>query len=206
LLSGVDLTITDLSDKSKSKLTEVSNGKYFTDLKCDNKFEILGNIDGYFAQSKQIETVCKTKNDTVFVELVFEPVVIYKPIAIRIIYYDFAKWNIRADARPELDKIVKILKDNPEITIELGSHTDSRGTHAYNEVLSQRRAESAVNYIITQGIDKSRISAKGYGERVLLNECADEVFCSETKHQFNRRTEFKVTGYSKQQPEILSDL
>ncbi|MTK52654.1 OmpA family protein [Paludibacter sp.] len=107
------------------------------------------------------------------------------------IHYDFDKWNIRADARPILDSLVAILKTYP-IKVELGSHTDSRGTFAYNDALSQRRAESAVAYIVSKGIDPSRITAKGYGEHQLLNKCADGVPCSEAEHQANRRTEVKV--------------
>jgi outer membrane protein OmpA-like peptidoglycan-associated protein len=117
------------------------------------------------------------------------------------IHYDFDKWNIRADARPILDSLVDILKAYP-IKVELGSHTDSRGSFAYNDRLSQRRAESAVAYIVSKGIDPSRITAKGYGEHQLLNKCADGVPCSEEAHQANRRTEVKVLiGQSSDQPE-----
>lgn len=109
------------------------------------------------------------------------------------IYYDVAKWYIRTDAKQELDKLVKIMKES-NISVELGSHTDSRGSAVYNEALSQKRAEEAVNYIIQNGIDKSRITAKGYGERKLVNKCADGVNCTPEEHQANRRTEFKITS------------
>ena len=91
-----------------------------------------------------------------------------------------------------MDKLVKILKDNPTIWIELSSHTDSRGNDEYNQQLSQRRANSAVQYIIDCGIDKNRISAMGYGETQLLNGCSNGVKCSAADHQLNRRTEFKI--------------
>ncbi len=109
------------------------------------------------------------------------------------IYYDFDKSDIRPDAEPPLDNLVRIMKDNP-ITVELASHTDCRGSFKYNDGLSQRRAEAAVNYIVNQGIDAQRIKAKGYGEYQLANRCADGVECSEAEHQANRRTEFKVTS------------
>jgi outer membrane protein OmpA-like peptidoglycan-associated protein len=109
------------------------------------------------------------------------------------IYYDLDKSNIRPDAAAELDKIVQVLKDNPAISIELGSHTDARASAGYNLKLSQRRAESAVKYIIEHGIEASRIKAKGYGETQLINGCSDGVDCSEEAHQENRRTEFKIT-------------
>ncbi len=109
------------------------------------------------------------------------------------IYYDLDKSNIRPDAAAELDKIVQVLKDNPDISIELGSHTDARASASYNLKLSQRRAESAVKYIIEHGIEALRIKAKGYGETQLINGCSDGVDCSEEAHQENRRTEFKIT-------------
>jgi outer membrane protein OmpA-like peptidoglycan-associated protein len=112
------------------------------------------------------------------------------------IYYDLAKWNIRPDAAKELDKLVVILKKYPKMTIELGSHTDCRATEKYNMDLSQKRAKSAVDYIIKNGIESSRMKAKGYGESVLVNKCECEgtrlVPCTEQEHQQNRRTEFKV--------------
>lgn len=121
-----------------------------------------------------------------------DPVLLNKEIRLENIYYDFDKWNIRPDAALELDKLVQILKENPTIWIVLGSHTDSRGDDAYNQRLSQNRANSAVEYIINRGIDKNRITAKGYGETRLLNRCSNGVKCSIAEHQLNRRTEFTI--------------
>lgn len=118
-----------------------------------------------------------------------------KAIELEKIYYDLNKADIRPDAAVELDKLVKILKENPDIKIELSSHTDSRGSDPYNKRLSQRRAESATQYIIDQGIASNRITAKGYGEEAIINRCANGVDCSKDEHQRNRRTEFKVTEY-----------
>ncbi|MFA5971237.1 MAG: OmpA family protein [Lentimicrobiaceae bacterium] len=115
---------------------------------------------------------------------------------IETIYYDFNKWFIRPDAEKELDKLVQVMKEHP-VTVEVGSHTDSQGSKAYNNDLSQKRAESAVRYILLQGIDASRITAKGYGESQLTNNCTDGVPCSASEHQANRRTEFKITGFTK---------
>ena len=112
------------------------------------------------------------------------------------IYFDFNKDNIRPDAALELDKIVTILKKHPEIYIELGSHTDCRGSEEFNEDLSYRRAESSRNYIIERGIEEKRIYGKGYGESKLVNHCKcdlkDENKYPETLHQKNRRTEFVI--------------
>jgi len=127
--------------------------------------------------------------------LLLDKLVINKAFRVENIYYDFDKSNIREDAKPELDKLVRIMKENM-INVELGSHTDCRGSFEYNDKLSQSRAESAVNYIISTGIDKSRIAAKGYGERQLTNACVDGVKCTPEEHQANRRTEFKVIGFN----------
>lgn len=108
------------------------------------------------------------------------------------IRYDFDKYYIRADARPTLDSVVNIMNKYP-IDVELGSHTDCRGSFAYNAILAENRAKAAVAYIVKKGIDSKRITAKGYGEYQLLNKCADGVPCSEAAHQINRRTEIKVT-------------
>jgi len=125
--------------------------------------------------------------------------------SIETIYYDFNKWFIRPDAAKELDKLVQVLKENP-VMVELGSHTDSRGSREYNLDLSQKRAESAVRYIVMQGIDASRIAAKGYGESQPINHCTDGVLCSAREHQANRRTEFKVTGFSKPEANSVYDM
>ncbi|MEI8114070.1 MAG: OmpA family protein [Bacteroidia bacterium] len=109
------------------------------------------------------------------------------------IYYDLDKWNIRDDAKPSLDKLVGLLNHYP-ISVEIGSHTDSRASAKYNIELSQKRADAAVKYLIANGIDAGRLTYKGYGESMLINKCADGVPCSEAEHQANRRTEFKITG------------
>lgn len=108
------------------------------------------------------------------------------------IYFDSGKAEIREDAQIELNKIVKALEDNPTIVIEIGSHTDSRSATKANLTLSDKRAKATVDYIISKGIDKSRLSGKGYGESKLVNKCKDGVKCSEDEHQQNRRTEFRI--------------
>lgn len=120
-------------------------------------------------------------------------------IALNPIYFDFGKANIRPDAAIELDKIVKIMKDNPNIKIELGSHTDSKSSSIFNRKLSDKRAKSSSNYIISQGINKIRITSRGYGESKL--KITDiEITKAETEaqkealHQLNRRTEFIVVA------------
>ncbi len=113
-------------------------------------------------------------------------------IKIENIYYDYNKYNIRPDAAIELDMVIAVLNKYPGMTIELRSHTDARGKDEYNAKLSDNRAKSAVQYIISKGINKSRLVAKGYGEAELLNHCKNGVECDDKTHEQNRRTEFKI--------------
>ena len=118
-----------------------------------------------------------------------------KAIQINPIYFDYDKANIRPDAAIELDKIVRVMKENPTMVIEVASHTDSRGNNQYNSDLSQRRAKSSREYIVSRGVSEERIFGQGYGESQLTNECEDGVDCSEDKHQLNRRTEFRIVKF-----------
>jgi outer membrane protein OmpA-like peptidoglycan-associated protein len=131
----------------------------------------------------------KAVTDTTFqTEISLEKLFVGKTFRLENIYYDLDKFDIRTDAAFELDKLVQILKDNPFIKVELGSHTDTRGSDLYNNRLSQRRAESVISYLAIKGISKERLTAKGYGETELIVQEAK----NEEDHQINRRTEFKV--------------
>lgn len=127
--------------------------------------------------------------DSIFDIFFLNKIVINRSIIVNNIYYDFNKSDIRPEAAVQLDKIVDLMKSNPSISIELSSHTDARGSDAFNNKLSQRRADAATKYIISKGIAANRIIAKGYGKTKLLNKC---VKCTDEEHQMNRRTEFKV--------------
>ena len=121
---------------------------------------------------------------------------IAKAMNLRPIYFDFREAKIRSDAMGELDLVAEVMRVDPAMRIDLRSHTDSRASQEYNQALSQRRAESTRQYLIEQGIEATRITAHGFGERELVNECADGTECSEEEHQLNRRTEFIVTNCS----------
>nr|WP_305882498.1 OmpA family protein [Emticicia sp. 21SJ11W-3] len=164
----------------------------------DNDYVILGSKKNYLAKREDFSMYGRTipqslltkaiTDTTFFASLNLEEITLDKTFRVENIYYDLDKWDIRPDAALELNKLVQILVDNPTIKIELGSHTDARATEIYNLRLSQRRAESAVNYIVSKGIDRARITAKGYGESELLIRNAK----TEDEHQTNRRTEFKI--------------
>jgi peptidoglycan-associated lipoprotein len=179
-----------------------------TKLEEGKSYSILLEKKGYLAKRENftmigkaipLEKLTKAESDTTFYinAILDKPttgIEISKQFNIAPIYYDLNQSFIRIDASVELDKIVQVLFDNPTIKLELGSHTDSRGTIESNNSLSQRRADAAVKYIISKGIAPDRIVARGYGESQLINTCADNVPCSEEEHQMNRRTEFKVIG------------
>ena len=197
--------INQKTNQEALRTTDV-NGKTFYELEVETDYKIIASkdlgassLEQYFNNSTTFNTRgTKTPaNFDITIELRKEK----QDIGIRIpdIYYDLDKYNIRPDAAKELDKIVKILKDNPTMEIELSSHTDCRSGARYNMWLSAKRAEAAVNYIIRQGIIPYRMVAAGYGETRLLNDCACEPDnnspCSEEEHQMNRRTEFKILRF-----------
>ena len=167
----------------------------------EEEYNLIGEKTDYFTSRKKFSTLNRSvdkselkdfiTNVTFNTEVVMERIVIEKPIVLENIYYDLDKASIREDAALVLDSLVTIMNDNPEIYVELGSHTDVRADDAYNMDLSYRRARAAVQYMINNGIDAGRITAKGYGESVLVIENA----VTEEEHQKNRRTEFKVLRY-----------
>jgi peptidoglycan-associated lipoprotein len=189
-------------DTNKSIDGNFSNpkGEVRFKLEVDKDFSIIASKNGYFTQSINYTTKGKTPapeslvqditNVTLDTTIILEQLVLEKAIVLENIYYDLDKADIRPDAAIELNKLVKILKDNPNISIELSSHTDDRASDAYNLDLSQRRAESAVEYLVSQGIERERMVARGYGKQQLIIPNAT----TEEEHQRNRRTEFKVIG------------
>ena len=127
-------------------------------------------------------------------DLLLEKPGVIRTYKIENIYYDFDRYFIRPDAEPALNKLIRIMKEVPA-TVELGSHADCRGSDTYNMILTERRAASAVQYIVQRGIDGSRITSHWYGKSRLTNNCncAEGVHCTESQHQANRRTEFTIS-------------
>ena len=119
-------------------------------------------------------------------------------IRLEMVLYNFDKFSLRPEGEVELNKIVKYMTEHPELKVELSSHTDSRGTTKYNDKLSNSRSTSCVNYIISKGIPSKMITAKGYGETMLVNKCKEGVWCSIEEHQANRRTELKLISPTNQ--------
>lgn len=116
-----------------------------------------------------------------------------KCFGIKMIYFDLDKYNIRHEAALDLEKILDVLTQNPTMKLDIRSHTDSRASFKYNEVLSENRAKSTINWLVKNGVDPSRLTGKGYGETQLVNQCTDDVKCTEEEHQLNRRSEFIIS-------------
>ena len=155
---------------------------------------------GYPDKTKILQE-CKMNNQGIVSDTIWMDILVNQKIALKNIYYDFDKADLRPESKATLDTLYKILIENPTIIIELSSHTDSRGAEDYNLNLSQRRAESCVNYLINEkAIPKERISAKGYGKSKPIEDCSKYPDCPQTQngdcpcHQLNRRTEFKIIG------------
>ena len=111
------------------------------------------------------------------------------------IHFDYSLWYLRRESRERLQTVIEVMKENPGIIIEIGTHTDIRGNSTYNKDLSQKRADSARDYLVKNGIASARIVSKGYGESKPIVVCATESACSEEDHEWNRRCEFVVIGW-----------
>ncbi|MBK8614812.1 MAG: OmpA family protein [Flavobacteriales bacterium] len=191
-LPNVEATLTDLETMEDTTILTGPDGAFKFKLDPGTNYDLRVTGPGLIAQSRTFSTSGAVKNTTYHQDFQMSSVYVGENIAINNIYYDYDKYDIRPDAALELDHLIKLFSDNPHITFELGSHTDARGGDMYNLVLSDARANSAVNYLIKHGVNPDRIVAKGYGETVLVNGCANGVKCTEEDHQANRRTEFKV--------------
>jgi len=182
---------------SKKQTFKIKDAGFFRmELAENTDYVFNATLEGYLANSAKFSTKGIAKDpsnpvQTFEIEIVLDQIFRNREIVLENIYYDYDKWDIRPDAEPTLNRLAEVLRQNPEIRIQLGSHTDCRGNDAYNQNLSQRRAQSAVNYLISKGIDGSRLSAKGYGESQPAALCACSS-CTEAEHQTNRRTTFKV--------------
>lgn len=183
-------------NKNKESVTVGEDGMFRLELEENTDYDFLASQPGYLSNEAAFSTVGIGRDpanpvQTFEIEIVLAKIFLDKEITLENIYYDFDKWDIREDARPTLDELARNLELNPGIRIQLGSHTDCRGTTRYNEDLSQKRAQSAVDYLITRGIDPARLAALGYGESQPAVDCLCSR-CTEDEHQANRRTTFKI--------------
>ena len=161
---------------------------------CDSTFVVVGMNKGYLNDEKPVSTLNDIDHEPLVTDLYLKDQFVSNKVNIKTIYFDFDKYNIRPDAAKELDKVVQVMKEYPELKIHASSHTDSRGKDSYNMKLSERRAKATVDYIVSKGIDISRMTYQGYGETQLVNHCSNGVKCSEEEHQANRRTDFTIAN------------
>ncbi|MFN4233941.1 MAG: OmpA family protein [Bacteroidia bacterium] len=185
------------SDGSFDSTFTNNKGVYtFKDLKTDVKYEVSAHKEGYFGDSKNFNTDGIKKNTVISKKTGYDLdfgllKITKKEITIPNIYYDFDKYELKEESKKELDKLVNILQETPQVEIVINSHTDEQGTDEYNLKLSEKRSQSVVNYLIQKGIDAKRLQAKGYGESQPLIKNAK----TEEEHAKNRRTTFQVTNY-----------
>ncbi|MEM9829377.1 MAG: OmpA family protein [Bacteroidota bacterium] len=198
IVDGVKVKLKFPQGSDIANETTGNEGEFDFKVEGGTNYELIAEKEGFFTERVDFSTIGKTIpqedlvamiTDTTFrTKIVLNKLVLDKPIVMENIYYEFDESFITDAAAVELDKLVNILEDNPQIVIELSSHTDSQGDNDYNEALSQRRAESAVQYLVESGINPNRITARGYGESQLIIKNA----INDDQHEINRRTEFKV--------------
>ncbi|WP_396600966.1 OmpA family protein [Algibacter sp. R77976] len=218
-IPGAKITLFDDKGNQVVFMETDENGYYQINIDRNNDYKIVANQDKYIEDYREFTSKnIQTELTTITGNLLLNPVQDVVKLAdlngnnentlngndndsssianaqLKTIYFDFGKYNILKEYALELDKIVKLMTvDYPDMVIKIEAHTDSRGTFEYNDNLSTNRAKSTYNYLISQGVNPSNITEyKGYGERRLINDCADGVSCKDEKHQLNRRTQFIV--------------
>ncbi|MEZ4856154.1 MAG: OmpA family protein [Gelidibacter sp.] len=192
ILAGVEVKLINKAGKIIETITTANDGAFAFDADCNKTYTVVGSKKDYKDDLKEIVTEFdngKVNN----ADLNLTPLINDNQIVINPIFFDFDKWNIRTDAQYELENIVDVMREHPNMVIKIESHTDSRGSDSYNMKLSDRRAKSTRDYIISRGIAPERIaSAIGYGETQLLNKCSNGVKCTPEEHQLNRRSYFYI--------------
>lgn len=205
VVQGVDVQLIDMTGGKMGNTESKNSGKTNVTsfpLSLEKSYSLILTKEGYYPDTiRDINTVALTKSEVFNKKVNLRPkepeYEIYsteESIRLNNIYYDYDDDKILKDAEGDLSLIYDLMKQYPDMVIELGSHTDARGDDDYNLKLSQRRANSAKNWLLAKGIVASRINAVGYGETKILNKCTNGVECTDDEHRFNRRTEFKIVS------------
>ena len=188
----------EFNNVSVIELENYANNGYLKDFDMDNDYPI----------AKPLFVKCKNSSNSIFTEIdattkselkEFKRNTNLLMINTKPIYFDLDKYFIRKDAVVELEKVLLILRKYDKLKLEIRSHTDSRANDKYNKNLSDKRAKSVVNWLVNQGINKSRLVDKGFGETQLINKCSNGVVCTEEEHKINRRVEFVIVN-----PEVIN--
>nr|WP_298998574.1 OmpA family protein [uncultured Allomuricauda sp.] len=198
-LDGSTVSLIDTENKVVEQQMAESDGSYSFqgNMDCNKQYIIRASNDAKEYEPNEKLVIVPLDSNSVKVDIALTPPdCAVHDLGCRLdlqpMYFDFDKHNIRLDAEVELAKILSAMKEYPQLIIHIESHTDSRGNDKYNELLSERRAKSTMEWLIGKGIDGSRLSSKGYGESQLQNECSNGVKCSEKEHQLNRRSMFII--------------
>lgn len=197
VLAGATVMVIDEENKEISSTITDSKGNYILQLDCSKGNFVRASRDGYVPAEEYLN---KSDGKPRIIDFYLERDVVTggfgddlaKLLQLSTIYFDLNKYNIRPDAEIEIQKVIVAMEKYPSLKIKVNSHTDSRGVDAYNLWLSQKRAESTVNYMISKGISSNRLQGEGFGESRLVNECSNGVPCSSEEHQLNRRSEFII--------------
>jgi outer membrane protein OmpA-like peptidoglycan-associated protein/tetratricopeptide (TPR) repeat protein len=190
ILVGSSVNVTDSEGNIFGTKLTSDKGKVEYIIECNTQLYLTASMDEYESSSANID---ETSEEEAFVEILLDPIdeiILANKVALNPIYFDYDKSNITAKAAFELDKLVQLMKKYESIIIRAESHTDSRGSAKYNQGLSERRALTTAQYVISQGIDSSRINGAGMGEAMPVNDCGTK--CTEEEHQMNRRSEFII--------------
>lgn len=189
-LPNANVVITDEFGNTVKDVKTNSNGEIKLKIEPLTQYTITVNKEGYDPKT----TVLNTSNDNALVTEILnlkqkKAEIIDDAIVLENIFFEFNKASIKEESQLSLNKVATVLNENTEMTISINAHTDNKGSDKYNLTLSGKRAKSAYSYLISKGINKNRISYKGYGESQPLHKCTD---CSEIEDQQNRRIEFKI--------------
>ncbi len=195
LLPGTEISFLADDNELINSIIVGADARYTFNADCDTSYSIRGTKKDYNPNEKRIKTPLETGK--IEVPIALTPIDCPSNdlgcrLTLQPIYFDFDRFNIREDAEKELAKILIAMDKYEELIIHIESHTDSRGDDLYNEILSEKRAQSTLNWLVDHGIDRSRLSAKGYGEKQHINECSNGVKCTEEEHQLNRRSMFLI--------------
>ena len=196
LLPGASVSLLDGDNTLVDTIIAGTDAHYSFSADCDTQYSVRGTKSQYAPKEELVKTPSKSGNIEVPLRLKLidpcPPNDLGCRLTLQPIYFDFDRFNIRPDAEIELAKILAAMREYPQLIIHIESHTDSRGEDVYNEILSEKRAQSTLNWLVDQGVDRERLSAKGYGETQHINECSNGVKCTEEEHQLNRRSMFII--------------
>lgn len=196
VLSGATVELYNLEGSLLESLSTYTDGSYKFKVSCAKEYKIVASNNNYVTDVTRIEILEENYHSALHTNLNLSKIEEEKVVieSLQPIFYDFDDSSIKKSAAAEMDKIAKIMKDNPNLVLEASSFTDSRGSNSYNMKLSQRRLKSAIEYLTAKGIDQTRVKGNGYGEEKLINHCVNGTDCEEHLHEMNRRTEFNFSN------------